>query len=184
MYQRYQLYVIYELIKYTKSLLSGLQFIMVKIKNSKEQFYYAMEKNEILKHMKIFDILKNKYLSFYDICAQFVNISLNSSKTVISGTYVVQGYFHSEDINIAKRAAKAFYDENSLQSIDEYMKSIKIMYRFAVDFNGSRCTTGFVQSENSVSSYGIFGKYYSFKEMPKDIWEKVEKETRKFILND
>lgn len=54
------------------------------------------------------------------------------------------------------------------------------MYRLAVDFNDSRCLGGIVKPENADSSYGSFGTYYNFAEMPSNIWQDVEKETKEF----
>lgn len=77
---------------------------------------------------------------------------------------------------------KLFYDK-SLKNIDEYILAIRMIYRLAVDFNDSRCSGGIVKQENTDSSYGSFGIYYNFVEMPLDIWWDVEKEVKEFIQN-
>lgn len=154
-----------------------------RISNSKEQFYYSLIENERLKDMKIFNVLKEKYMDFYNVCEKFADISLNAPKYRVPGTCEVQGYFQFKDIERAKRSAKAFFADNSLKNVDEYMLAIRTMYRLAVDFNDSRCLGGIVKPENADSSYGSFGTYYNFAEMPSNIWQDVEKETKEFIQN-
>lgn len=153
-----------------------------RISNSKEQFYYSLIENKTLKNMEFFDILKEKYMDFYDVCERFADISLNAPKHRVSGTCDVQWCFQFKDIEKAKSVAKVFYDDNSLNCVDEYMLAIRIMYRLAVDFNDSRCLGGIIKSENA-DSLGYIGTYYNFTEMPENIWEDVEKETKEFILN-
>lgn len=41
---------------------------MGRISNSKEQFYYSLIENERLKDMEIFNVLKEKYMDFYNVC--------------------------------------------------------------------------------------------------------------------
>ena len=48
-----------------------------RISNSKEQFYYSLIENEVLRDMEIFHVLKDNYLDFYDVCEKFADISLN-----------------------------------------------------------------------------------------------------------
>lgn len=152
-----------------------------RISNSKEQFYYSLIENEVLKGMEIFHVLKDNYLDFYDVCEKFADISLNAPKYRVPGTCDVQGCFQFVDIEKAKSGAKVFYNANSLKNIDEYMIAIRTMYRLAVDFNDSRCLGGIVKPENMDSSYGSIGTYYNFAEMPSNIWNDVEKETKEII---
>lgn len=49
-----------------------------RISNSKEQFYYSLIENERLKDMEIFNVLKEKYMDFYNVCEKFADISLNA----------------------------------------------------------------------------------------------------------
>ena len=154
-----------------------------RISNSKEQFYYSLIENERLKDMEIFNVLKEKYMDFYNVCEKFADISLNAPKYRVPGTCDVQGHFQFKDIERAKRSAKAFFADNSLKNVDDYMLAIRTMYRLAVDFNDSRCLGGIVKPENADSSYGSFGTYYNFAEMPSNIWQDVEKETKEFIQN-
>lgn len=154
-----------------------------RISNSKDQFYYTLIENEMLEDMEIFHVLRDKYLDFYDVCEKFADISLNAPKYRVPGTCVVQGCFQFTDIEKAKNRAKVFYNVNSLKNIDEYMTAIRTMYRLAVDFNDSRGVGGIVKLENMDSSYGSIGTYYNFAEMPPNIWNDVEKETKEFIQN-
>lgn len=133
--------------------------------------------------MEIFNVLKEKYMDFYNVCEKFADISLNAPKYRVPGTCDVQGCFQFKDIERAKRSAKAFFADNSLKNVDEYMLAIRTMHRLAVDFNDSRCLGGIVKPENTDSSYGSFGSYYNFAEMPSNIWQDVEKETKEFIQN-
>lgn len=64
-----------------------------RIRNSKEQFYYSLIENEVLKDMEIFNVIKEKYIDFYDVCEKFADISLNAPKYRGHGTCDVQGYF-------------------------------------------------------------------------------------------
>ena len=154
-----------------------------RLSNSKEQFYYSLIEKDLLKNMKIFDTLKDKSIDFYEVCEKFADISLNATKYRVPGTCDVQGCFQFKDIEQAKHAAKMFYDDNSVQDIDEFLLAIKTMYRLAVDFNDSRSLGGVVKPESTVSSCGYFGTYYNFAEMPKNIWTDIEEETREFIKN-
>ena len=92
-----------------------------RISNSKEQFYYSLSENERIKEMEIFNVLKEKYMDFYNVCEKFADISLNAPKYRVPGTCDVQGYFQFKDIERAKRSAKAFFADNSLKNVDEYM---------------------------------------------------------------
>ena len=64
-----------------------------RISNSKEQFYYSLIENEVLKDMEIFNVIKEKHMDFYDVCEKFADISLNAPKYRVPGTCYVQGYF-------------------------------------------------------------------------------------------
>lgn len=57
-----------------------------RISNSKEQFYYSLIENEVLRDMGIFYVLKDNYLDFYDVCEKFADISLNAPKYRVPGT--------------------------------------------------------------------------------------------------
>lgn len=117
------------------------------------------------------------------MCERFADISLNAPKYRVSGTCRVQGCFQFIDIEKAKSDAKVFFDDNSLKNIDEYMLAIRTLYRFAVDFNDSRCLDGIVKPENTDASYGTLEAYYNFTKMSSNIWEDIEKETKEFIQN-
>jgi len=40
-----------------------------------------------------------------------------------------------------------------------------------------------VKPENVDFSYGMFGKYYNFAEIPDDIWRDIVNETKQYIIN-
>lgn len=152
-----------------------------KISNAVEQFYCSLTENEELRKMKIYAVLEDSCMEFYNVCARFADISLNAPKYRIPGTCDIQGCFQYKDIEKAKWVAKAFYTRNSIEDVDELLKAIRLMYRLAVDFDDTRCSSAVIKPENTDSSYGYFGTYYNFAEMPQNIWEDVEKETREFI---
>lgn len=64
-----------------------------RISNSKEQFYCSLIENEGLKDMEILNVLKEKYMDFYNVCEKFANISLNAPKYRVPGSCDVQGIF-------------------------------------------------------------------------------------------
>ena len=154
-----------------------------KISNAVEQFYSSLTDNEELRKMKIYEVLEDSCMEFYNVCARFADISLNAPKYRILGTYDIQGCFQDKDIEEAKEVAKDFYARKSIEDVDELLKAIRVMYRLAVDFDDTRCSSTVIKSENVDNSYGYLGTYYNFAEIPQNIWDDVEKETREFIQN-
>ena len=154
-----------------------------RISNSVEQFYCTLMEHEELRKMKIYGALKENCMEFYNVCAKFADISLNASKYRIPETCDIQGCFRFEDIERAKWVAKEFYVRKSIEDVDELLEAIKSMYRLAVDFDDTRCSSALIKPENVNSSYGYLGVYYNFAEMPQDIWEVIEKETKEYIQN-
>ena len=156
---------------------------MAIIRNSFDQFINRIKSDEHIKNMKIYDVLEENFEDFYFVCEKFADIGLNAPKYRIPGTCDVQGCFQFEDIQKAKDAAKSFYDEKNIADIDEYMIAIENVYTLAVDFNDTRCQGGMVKPKNVDFSYGMFGKYYNFAEIPDDIWRDIVNETKQYIIN-
>ena len=156
---------------------------MAIIRNSFDQFINRIKSDEHIKNMKIYGVLEENFEDFYSVCEKFVDIGLNAPKYRIPGTSDVQGCFQFEDIRKAKEAAKSFYVEKNITDVDEYMIAIENVYTLAVDFNDTRCQGGMVETENVDFSYGMFGKYYIFAEIPDDIWRDIVNETKQYIIN-
>ena len=156
---------------------------MGKISNSLERFINEVKTNEQIKEMKIYDALVSNCDDFYHVCEKFADIGLNAPKYRVPGTCDVQGCFQFEDIRKAKEIAKKFYIEMDIQDVNEYLLAIENVYTYAVDFNDTRCQGGMVKPENANCSYGLFGKYYNFAEVPNDIWRDIVEETKHYIMN-
>lgn len=69
-----------------------------KISNAVEQFYCSLTENEELRKMKIYVVLEDSCMEFYNVCARFADISLNAPKYRILGTCDIQGCFQYKDI--------------------------------------------------------------------------------------
>lgn len=153
------------------------------ISNSKEQFFNHLINSKDIVRLGVFTVLKEKYLEFYDVCKAFADISLNAPKYRLPGTCDIQGSFQFSDIEIAKNKAKNFYEKNAIDNMEEYLFAIKELHRLAVEFDDPRCTGGRVMSENNNFTFGTYGKYYNFAEIPLDIWNQIENDVKEYIQN-
>ena len=149
---------------------------MVVIKNSLDQFIYEVKENEIIKKMKIYDILLKNINAFYEVCQKFADIALNAHKIQNSKTNDISGIFLEIDIQRAQKVAKEFYVTKNITDVDEYLKAIEMVY-------DTRCKYGGIKSENEKDIYGEIKYVYCFYKIPNDIWKGLEKETKDYICN-
>lgn len=152
------------------------------ISNSVERFYCSLIANEELRKMKIYDILEECCMKFYNVCARFADVSLNVPKYRMFGTCDIEGSNQFEDIEKAKWVAKDFYDCNSIEDVNELLRAIRLMYRLAVRDDDIRSLSVLIKQTDK-TSYEHLGIYYNFEEISQDIWDDVEREIMEYTQN-
>lgn len=143
--------------------------------NEKERFY-----NEILndsdfpsEEIKKLVIEIGEKTNFFELCALFANISLNSKKILGENGIDVYGYFNDKDVEIAVNAVNDFIEKKAIKKTDDFLESIQIMHRLAVMTSDNRQKSGMTTSKEWGTGLLSYGVYYSFCELPDDVWERI-----------
>lgn len=145
---------------------------MPSFRNSKEKFWYEfdLKKNQ---NPDIYSEISNAILfepnkeSFYNLCKNFENITLNSAKFK-DGSAV----FHYKDIDNAINYLKRFCEINHITEFENLLDIIHELYPLAYDKNDRRIA-GVVIKKDEISGIRI-GTYYNFNKIPDIIWEKIK----------
>lgn len=155
---------------------------MTKTTNSIENFYQYAENNNYLND-ELKTVLENKQAKndFFEICKNFENISLNV--TVIKGdepNSVYAGFIDS-DVALAKDEAKQFYTLYHIKNVDEYIDAIHKLYPQAMEHDDFRQKSVLLRNEDVKQSFGYYGTFFNFRELPEDVWNKISKELKDYL---
>lgn len=154
---------------------------MSAIKDSKDNFYHGLQNHREQIDLLWPDVDSLESTQFYELCQKYSDIALNAAKWRVPGTCDVQASFQFADINAAKYATKEYVEQWEIKDIDALLSLIQEFHWHAVPWDDERVTGGRVlpESYDYNSMYG--GKYYNFKELPDDIWEKIACEVKEYI---
>ncbi|MBR5363933.1 MAG: hypothetical protein IK134_11495 [Oscillospiraceae bacterium] len=131
-----------------------------------------------------FIIFANKYRTddsddnhsgFFELCAKFVDISLNAKKFPDPTTCDVPAVFLYADVNAAKAAFKEYVTNHKLSDIDGVLEAIRIMHMYAILDDDTRTKSATITPKKPTSNtqVGYVGKFHNFRMIPNEMWIEI-----------
>lgn len=110
-------------------------------------------------------------VDFYELCKYIVDIGLNIKKTKDNH---VQALFSDTDINITKNKAIEFIAIYVIKDFDKFLRAVEEIYPYATELEDERETSAVIFDKKETSKWNSpsVGSYYSFTQLPNDIWIK------------
>lgn len=164
----------------------------MKFHNEKRRFYtelyHKIDTKEIATDEFVDFANRNKtnnpddnHSGFFEVCAKFVDISLNAKKFPDKTTCDVNAVFLYEDVNAAKEAFKEYVTNHMLSDIDGVLEAIRIMHMYAVldDDTRTKSATITPNTPSFNSQLGYVGKFHNFCMIPNEMWIEICQQIKK-----
>ena len=145
--------------------------------SAKSEIYFE----EIKKNCEVDSVKKE----FYELCKCIVDIALNAKKCKPEDNQV-QAVFSEMDINIAKNKVIEFVRVYEIKDSKNFLNAVEDIYPYAIEWDDKRgtCAVVFDEKEKSKRDLSRIGGYYSFTQLPNNIWNEIKDEILEELKQD
>ena len=138
--------------------------------NAKEQFINQIIQNN--PNTETARLLTNNHnCGYYELCQKFLDVALNAPK-VRTDEGSIAGVFQYDDIEIAKKEAILFLNNNTIEDLNNFFIILEHAYPLSASPDDKRQKTAFIK-ESDDRYLGYFGTFYSFTSISDDIYAKI-----------